>query len=64
MRFAVTEALNRRDTRIEYLLFDGKKHAMCGRAMRPLPARAGISLQGGPVFSHRELAPFFREDLF
>ena len=48
MRFAVTEALNRRVNDCGYLLFDGTEHAMRGRPVRPLPARAGVPLQGRP----------------
>ncbi len=64
MRFAVTEALNRRisDADIYYSMERNMQCAvgMCGHCQLG-PA---FLCKDGPVFAHRELAPFFRQDLF
>ena len=63
MRFAVTEALNRRisDTDIYYSMERNMQCAigMCGHCQLG-PA---FLCKDGPVFAHRDLAPFFRQDL-
>jgi len=64
MRFTVTEALNRRvsDTDIYYSLERNMQCAvgMCGHCQLG-PA---FLCKDGPVFAHRELAQFFRQELF
>jgi NAD(P)H-flavin reductase len=63
MRFAVTEALNRRisDAEIYYSMERNMQCAvgMCGHCQLG-PA---FLCKDGPVFAHRELAPFFRQEL-
>jgi NAD(P)H-flavin reductase len=64
MRFAVTEALNRRvsDADIYYSMERNMQCAvgMCGHCQLG-PA---FLCKDGPVFAHRELAPFFRQEFF
>jgi NAD(P)H-flavin reductase len=64
MRFAVTEALNRRldDGDIYYSMERNMQCAvgLCGHCQLG-PA---FLCKDGPVFAHRDLAPFFRQQLF
>ena len=64
MRFAVTEALNRgiTESNIYYSMERNMQCAvgLCGHCQLG-PA---FLCKDGPVFAHRELAAFFRQDLF